>query len=89
MHGLHLEAEFDMRNIKDLTTIQEQALEQQGLLNTPSDILANLASNAKGMGIDIRFKGEKSIVINRWQFSREFNNSGEALKFLEEMGVTP
>lgn len=67
----------------------ESAPLQQGFLNAQTDIVANLAPRAQTMGIDIKFHGEKSIVISRWQFSREFTNPNAALRFLEEMGVTP
>jgi len=68
---------------------KESAPLLQGLLNSHTDIVANLASHARTMGVDIRLHGDKSIVISRWQFSREFNNPTAALQFLEDMGVTP
>ena len=52
------------------------------------DIVANLVSTAKLMGIDVAFTGNKKIVISRWQFSREFTDTDSAVRFLVEMGVT-
>jgi hypothetical protein len=78
-----------MQHTNRITFKKELAPLQQDLLNTPTDTVAKLTSQAQAIGIDIRLIGDTSIVISRWQFSREFHNPNAALGFLAEMGVKP
>lgn len=78
-----------MESINTSIDKKRAALRQQSLLQSNYDIVANLAPVAKRLGIGISFLDDKKIVITRWQFSRQFDDSTEAIQFLTEMGVNP
>ena len=78
-----------MKSINSFANKKESALRQQSLLDSHSDIVANLIPVAKRMGIDISLSDDEKIVISRWQFSRKFHDTSSAIQFLSEMGVTP
>jgi len=75
--------------MKNIERNKKMALQQQSLLNSQNDVIASLVPLAKQMGINISLPNDEAIVISRWQFSRKFNDTRSALKFLSEMGVTP
>lgn len=78
-----------MNNYSTASAKKETALRQQSLLDSHTDILANLVPVANLLGIDIWLSEDKQIVISRWQFSRKFHDTNSAIQFLSEMGVTP
>ena len=69
------------------STNKESALRQQSLFQTPQDIVTDLESIARAMGVEIKITPTNEIRICRWHYFRSFQDSAAALKFLQEMGV--
>lgn len=60
---------------------------QPSLFDTSLDIFAKLAPSASALGIKITLSPENVVTVNRWHFSRSFDDHSAAFAFLRDMGV--